>query len=249
MLGHGTVDSGTCVAKIGPPRSALDGESLLSSNAKLNFEANKADIDRLWNIHTEVAGAGPGRKYDVEVLNRSAIVFITSCWEAYVEDVAMEAFNYLLSNATSATQIPSKVKALAVADMVSASDKEVRVWDLADKGWHTVLQSHQTTARSKWVDSLNTPKKRQVNELFRDLLGLKSLSGSWSWKGISATSAAKKLDSFITLRGQIAHRLKHDEAVYKSWGTTYLDHVEKLVEKTDDAVRNHIEDLVGTSPW
>jgi len=40
----------------------------------------------LWVIHEEVAGQGAGRKYGIDVLNRAAIVFVTACWESFVED-------------------------------------------------------------------------------------------------------------------------------------------------------------------
>src|ERR1051326_8527632 len=56
----------------------------MASNSRQAFNARKADIDHLWRIHTEMAGQGKGRKYDVEVLNRAAIVFVADCWEAFV---------------------------------------------------------------------------------------------------------------------------------------------------------------------
>ena len=62
-------------------------------------------------------------------------------------------------------------------------------------------------------------------------------------------NAASKLDGYVSVRGQIVHRLRHDEAVYKSWGTDYLNHVERLVQATDEAVRAHIEGLLGRTPW
>jgi hypothetical protein len=221
----------------------------MTSDARRNFDANKGDIDRLWQIHRGVVGSGRGRKHDVDVLNRAAMVFITACWEAYVEDVAMEAFDYLLAKASSAKMVPSKVRALAAADLVKAQDSSVKVWDLADAGWQTVLKAHRAAVKTKWVESLNTPKKRQVDDLFENLLGMKSLSSAWTWQRMKNETAGEKLDKFITVRGQIAHRLTHDKSVYKSWGTSYLSHVQKLVEKTDEAVRAHVEGLVGSSPW
>lgn len=218
------------------------------STARTNFDANKADIDRLWEIHTQVAGAGAGRKHEVEVLNRSAIVFITACWEAYVEDVATEAFDFLLKEATSAAQVPAKVRTLASKELKDAPD-EKRVWELADGGWRAVLLRHRDAVIKRWVSSLNTPKSRQVDDLFEELVGLTSLHSKWSWQGMSADEAKKKLDDYITIRGQIAHRVKHDEGVYKSWGTDYLAHAERLVEKTDDAVATHLASVVAKRPW
>lgn len=221
----------------------------MPSQASESFDANKADIERLRKIHGDVAGEGPGRKHDVEVLNRAAIVFITACWEAYVEDVAMEAFDFLLAEAPSADKVPAKVRALSVGDMVEAKDNRVRVWDLADAGWKQVLQAHRGDTKRRWVESLNTPKKQQVDDLFESLLGLRSIHHAWTWQNMKAEDAADKLDHYITVRGQIAHRVKHDENVYKDWGTDYLQHVIRLVEKTDEAVRAHVESAVGKSPW
>jgi hypothetical protein len=220
----------------------------MPSAARTAFTENKADIDRLWQIHEEVAGNGPGRKHDVEVLNRAAVVLITACWESYVEDVALEGFDYLVNNAPTADKIPGKVQALATQDIVKEKDP-AKLWALADTGWRAVLQTHRGTVKQTWVDSLNTPKTKQVDSLFEALLGIRSLSTSWHWKGISAADAQKKLDRYITLRGQIAHRLKHNSTVYKNWSADYLQHVQRLVEKTDDAVAAHIQKQLGVAPW
>ncbi len=212
------------------------------------FSSNKADIDRLWAIHQDVAGAGPGRKHDVEVLNRAAIVFITACWESYVEDVALEGFDFLVANAPDASKVPGKVRALASAELREAVDA-TKVWELADQGWKQVLTRHRAAVKKRWLDSLNTPKTEQVDSLFKDLLGLSALHAHWHWKGMPAEKAKDKLDDYITVRGAIAHRLKHDEAVYKDWSTDYLGHVERLVNATDGAVAAHLEQHVGMKPW
>ena len=39
-------------------------------------------------IHVLLGGSGQGRKYQLEVLNKSAVVLITAIWEAYCEDIA-----------------------------------------------------------------------------------------------------------------------------------------------------------------
>lgn len=69
----------------------------MPSKSKQTFETNKADIEQLWQIHQDYAGEGRGRKRGVEVLNRSAIIFVTACWESYIEDLAVEAFDFRLS--------------------------------------------------------------------------------------------------------------------------------------------------------
>lgn len=220
----------------------------MASTAKTNFGQQKGDIDQLWVIHQEVAGQGAGRKHGIDVLNRAAIVFITACWESYVEDVCLEAFDFLLANATDPSAFPNRVKTLASEEIRSNPDKN-QIWNLAGTGWKQVLQNHREAAKKKWLDKLNTPKTEQVNELFRKLLGLQNLSCSWSWQGMNSQQASEKLDNYIVVRGNIAHRTTHDENVYKSWGTDYLSHVERLVEKTDEHVRGHVISLIHISPW
>jgi hypothetical protein len=220
----------------------------VASAAKGRFDQQKGDIDQLWEIHQEVAGQGAGRKHGVEVINRAAIVFITACWESYVEDVCIEAFDFLLANASDSTVFPARVRALA-SKVLRESQDHTQIWRLAGDGWKQILNDHRDAVKAKWVDTLNTPKTAQVNGLFNELLGLSNLSGSWSWQGINAQQASEKLDYYITVRGNIAHRLNHDEAVYKNWSTDYLSHVERLVSKTDEKVPGHISALIGTPPW
>ena len=66
---------------------------------------------------------------------------------------------------------------------------------------------------------------------------------------MTSKQASDKLDEYITVRGNIAHRLTHDTTIYKDWGTDYLSHVERLVAKTDERVHGHVETLIGAPPW
>ena len=55
----------------------------MPSKARVNFEANAADVSRLLEIHKYFGGDAKGRRFRLEVLNKSAIVLITAIWEAY----------------------------------------------------------------------------------------------------------------------------------------------------------------------
>lgn len=220
----------------------------MPSQASAAFAANRLDVERLWEIHQELAGQGPGRKHDVEVLNRAAIVMITSCWEAYVEDVALEAYDYLVAHAPSAQAIPPKVRVLASDPLRTHMDAR-KVWDLADGGWRAVLSGHRAAVVERWIAHWNTPKSSNVDELFLDLLGIGSLSAAWGWQHQTPENSRKKLNKYVSLRGQIAHRVHHTGSVYKSWSTDYLAFVQKLVGVTDAKVRAHIEASVGAPPW
>jgi RiboL-PSP-HEPN len=220
----------------------------MPSQASTRFTENKKDIEMLWHIHTEVAGPGKGRKHRVDVLNRSAIVFISACWESYIEDVAVEAFDFLLSKADTPDLIPAKVRTIASRELREAKD-ERRIWELAGSGWQKVLENHRNMVRETWLKDFNTPKSRQVSDLFSGLIGLSDITASWTWNAMSAEQARQKLDQYITIRGNIAHRIKHDETVYKNWGKGFLLHVVRLVEKSDEIINNHLHSLIAVAPW
>jgi hypothetical protein len=216
------------------------------TGAKKAFKQNKADVERLLEIHQDVGGSGPGRKHGLEVLNKSAIVFVTAAWEAYVEDVASEAFELLLNGDTAPNDWPGKVRGLVSRTLRDSKD-DLALWNLAGTGWKDVLRDHRTAIYERWVGKLDTPKAQKVTELFSDLLGLTSIRSSWSWQGMSPEKAAAKLDAYITVRGAIAHRTKFDDAIGKGWVRDYLAHVERLVDATDAAVRAHVKKITSSS--
>src|ERR1039457_7178773 len=214
----------------------------MPSKAKLAFEENRTDVTQLWAIHQEFAGGSPGRKRGVDVLNRAAMVFITAIWESFVEDLATEAFEFLLANAPDASKIPTKVKDATTKAIFDQKDSR-KVWDLADSGWKGILQSHKAECLQRWLGNFNTPKAAQVDELYEALLGIAGLSKNWHWQKMSADKARSKLDEYITVRGSIAHRAKHQETVYKDWGTEFLGHVTSIVEKCDKVLRQDLESI------
>lgn len=220
----------------------------MPSNAKNAFIENSKDIAELWEIHQEISGQGAGRKYGVEVLNRSAIVFVTACWESYVEDLAAESFDFLLANATTSTVIPPKVKTLATKVIFDQKDS-TKIWDLADGGWRTLLLNHKSATLQQWLGSFNTPKTAQVNALYLDLLGIKKLSSKWNWKGMSSATAESKLDDFIQVRGDIAHRLNPSKVVQKNLGTNYHQHVGKIVDRCETEIKSYLLTVTGVEPW
>src|SRR6266567_9089709 len=82
----------------------------MPSKARVNFEANAADVSRLLEIHKYFGGDAKGRRFRLEVLNKSAIVLITAIWEAYCEDLAAEALQHLVKYAPNSTVLPKELK-------------------------------------------------------------------------------------------------------------------------------------------
>jgi len=213
--------------------------------ASARFRDNRKDIDTLWIFRKELQ-QGPSRESRLEVLHRAAIVFIAACWESYVEDVAIEAFDVLLNNATTRDVFPHRVKILASKELYEDKD-ERRIWELVS-GWKGVLKAHRDAILARFLRGFNTPKTKQVRELFASLLDI-DVTSSWTWQGVSAERAGDLLDDYMIIRGNIAHRTKHIDLLHKKDAKLFLAHIALLVEKTDDAVMSHLLTLTGVPPW
>lgn len=99
------------------------------------------------------------------------------------------------------------------------------------------------------VGKLNTPKPDNVDELFKKLVGVKSLSSSWSWKGTSPTGAKTRLENLVALRGEIAHRVKAAQSVKKKLVLESGRFISRLAACSSNEVRRHVHGRTGTFPW
>jgi hypothetical protein len=208
------------------------------------FLENIQEVERLLAIHRGLTGRTPGRKVDVEVLNKSAIVLLVACWEAFVEDIASSALDFMISNARNHSAFPQNV-----LERVASKHSGPRAWDLAGDGWKTALRDNYASILAKTAGTLNTPRAAQVNDLFVKTIGLSDLSSCWYWKGRTNGSAVAALDRLITLRGAIAHRVRHSHAVQKRTVTANAHLVNFLAARSSNHVRDHVHGAVGRYPW
>jgi hypothetical protein len=132
-----------------------------------NVNSNIKEVRRLVEIHATMTGSQRGRRYNVAILNKSGIVLAVACWEAFIEDLASEAFTWLLDRATSPTVFPNRVLTLASKELRNSPDAR-RVWELAEGGWRAVLAGHKDELLRLSVGRLNTPRPKQVDDLFGD---------------------------------------------------------------------------------
>lgn len=209
------------------------------------FRDNRKDILQLYRIHRIIGGEDRGRRLGLEVLNRSATVLITACWEAFIEDLATEAYDFLLKHSTDYNQIPSRVRVEASKSLKQSND-EREVWQLAGNGWKDVLVAHRDKVIKKYIGNLNTPKCDQIQALFSNLLGIDDITRSWYWQKNSVDNSKAKLDRYVSVRGAIAHRTRFEDALTLAWVESYLHFIEVLSKKTEKAVDAHLKQLVGT---
>lgn len=200
------------------------------------FEKNIAEVKRLLEIHLQLAGKSPGRKYNVEVLNKSAIVLLVACWEAFIEDLASAAFKFMLTHATDHKAFPDDVLAIASKKLKSAPDNR-EVWRLAGTGWRSVLEEHKDDLFKEYIGKLNTPKPKQVDGLFNSLLGLSSISSKWFWHTVPHDKACQKLTQLIELRGAIAHQVAAGKPVSKALVFDYMWFIYRLAVISSNRVR------------
>ncbi|SEO07220.1 HEPN domain-containing protein [Palleronia pelagia] len=225
------------------------GGSDAGSQAFRQFGKNESDIKRLLDLHRKEGGKGPGRRRGLEVLNKSAIVLITAFWEAYCEDVLSEALLYLTEHASNASLLPRDIRN-RVATELKREENHQAVWSLSGDGWRTHLLERFDLMKEQRARKLNTPKATQIDDLFLTGLGLKNISESWLIApGKDANWSREKLDKFVSLRGAIAHRGVDGDSVTKKLVDEYFSVIRRLVAKTDDAVKEHIEKALASNPW
>ena len=70
---------------------------------------NLRDVTRLKDIHGRITTKGPGRKHDVEVLHKSAIVLVVACWEAFIEDMVEATLDWMILHAKGHGAFPKVV--------------------------------------------------------------------------------------------------------------------------------------------
>lgn len=221
----------------------------MPSKARKLFDENAQDIERLLKLHEEKGGTLQGRRRGLEVLNKSAIVLITSFWEAYCEDIASEGLEHIVKYGQSPDSLPKQIKQI-IARELKADVNELAVWSLCGDGWKRILKARLDRLRQQRNKKLNTPKSQNIDDLFMQSIGLSSISSSWKWaKKMTVSRAREKLDKYAILRGEIAHRGKSGKSVTKAQVEDYFYFIKQLVTKTDGVVNSHVNKVAGKPLW
>jgi hypothetical protein len=215
------------------------------SRAQDTLLSNSNDIYRLFEIHQLLGGRGVGRRRRLEVVNKAALVLVTAIWEAFCEDLATEALAHLVSNTKSPQDLPVELRK-QVAKELTKSPHELAIWQLAGEGWREFLMRRQDELQEARNRRLNTPKAAQIDDFFQRTLGVDSVSDTWSWPGMSPQQARDKLDSYIALRGEVAHRGAAARPIHKSTVKHYFNHIRRLAFRTANAVDAVMHDATGT---
>jgi hypothetical protein len=221
----------------------------LPSKARKAFDANVREIERLLELHKQEGGSLKGRRYGLEVLNKSAIVLITSYWEAYCEDIAAEGLDHIVKHAKSADALPKELKK-QLAKEIKNDKNDLKLWDLADDGWRKYLGNRLEILQERRNRNLNTPKAENIDQLFASAIGILKISNSWKLtQRLIPKRAREKLDKYIALRGSIAHGRQHSKSVKKVEVEDFFSFIKQLAAKTGREVNHHVKSVTGKPLW
>lgn len=123
------------------------------------------------------------------------------------------------------------------------------MWELAEAGWRAVLARHKDESLRRTVGKLNTPRPKQVDELFADLLGIASFSSGWLWHSTSNAKVKQSLEDLVTLRGEIGHRVVASRPVQKADVVQAAKLVQRLAVVSSNTVRKFLMTRVSEEPW
>lgn len=220
----------------------------MPSKAREAFDNNMKDVYRLLELHTKTGGDQKGRRYGLEVLNKSAIVLITAFWEAYCEDIAAEAVAHLVAHAVSAEALPKKLK-LEIANELKAEKNELAVWQLSNNGWREYLRKRLDKIRLDRNRDFNTPKSQGIDKHFEREVGVVAVTSSWKFGRRNSEQCKVLLDEFVSMRGDIAHRGAQLKPVTRKNVTDYLSLVEALAARTGGKVKNQLRSVTPVPLW
>lgn len=181
-------------------------------------------------------------------MNKSAILFLCSAFEAFVEDLASAAFEYIVSNTPSPEKLPTPIRR-SIAESLRTDKNELKVWELAADGWKSVAAAHKSRIVDKYVGHFNTPKYGNIENLLSELLGFNGTEESFKWRSMPAKTSKEKLREFVELRGALAHGEKPAPSVRKEQVIKYLNLLAPLSVRLSNEVSNHIEKQIGKRPW
>lgn len=206
------------------------------------LEDNLEDVEDLLLMHHHIRDEKEC-SHDVSILHRSAVVLLSACWEAFIEDLASNSLTYMI-DAISPMSLP-----LHVREIVGKQHPGIEAWKLAGDGWRHQMRGHLKGVLAQTLDRHHSPKTKKIDELFRNVTGIQTLSAHWKWRGMTAGRAQKRIDEMVETRGGIAHRVRSATRVNRAYVEKHARLVRNLACSSSNAMARYIKGLAGAVPW
>jgi RiboL-PSP-HEPN len=222
------------------------GEVRIVPRSEMNFSFEAyPQAKRLLTIHETLGGGGPGRRRDLEILNKSAIVMTCAFWEAFVEDLATDVLEHLAEHATSARDLSADLR-ISILNELRREKNELAMWEIADGEWRNILRRRARKITEAEDRGFSSPRSRKIDEFLQNTSGITKLFNSWRWPGTSAPSARSRLDKFVDLRNKIAHRGgPPEESVLKRHAHNGLNLINRLADISPATVDGQLAATTG----
>jgi hypothetical protein len=213
----------------------------VASQARIQFQDASADLRSFHTLRQMLKGQSSANRH-INKVAKGVHVLTAAIWEAYCEDLALEAATIIVQNAADWEQLPRHLTK-RIAKELRENKHELASWKLAGDGWRSHVLENLTSA-----PLFNVPKAEKIDDLFLRAIGLPSISANWSSTEANVDLRAR-LRHHIDVRGAIAHGVAPTTEVTPAVVSDFYQTVMRLVELTDESVRVFIESTIGFTPW
>lgn len=205
----------------------------------VTFDSLMQDVQNLDALHPAPKGTRGRPPGDTGPLLRSMVVLLHTAWENYVEQVALEGLDFLLSEiGQDHAKLPH-----ALRQKVGASKNP---WALAGTLWQSEARQAVLTETGR----LNTPNVEKTENLLELAFGFSSGLHNIKWQKMSNAKILTNIDAFVQdIRGEIVHKGTTPGALNKAGVTSWITFFANLTSRLDKKIGEHLLSETGSAPW
>jgi len=197
------------------------------------------DVNRIIETHADIQNGVPGNM-GLGHLTRAGVLLLCAAWELYIEELVIEAVEKSTERCATPDDLPDSVQK-TIADYVRSSKHQLKPLHMAGDGWKTIYLEIAREA----VVALNTPKRHNIDQMYRALVGIEDISANWSL-------GANAVNDFVEARGDVAHRGSDAGNIHMNrLRDTYKPQICRTAAETDNAVTMYIRNAYTPNqyPW
>ena len=196
------------------------------------------DVDRILDAAPRTTADSFSPRRTAEALYRGGIILACSAWEAYLEDLALEALLRTMRAYAAGSAAGSRAQKIG-----ARTTRLLETHDIDHSNWVDVVRR-----RDVLLGRFDTPKIANTNALFLRTLDIPNFASTWSWRRSTSKTVARQIDAFVALRGDIAHRKKGLCPLRKGIVSKYVALIEQVAVLSANRVRAWLVEGTGAQP-